>query len=243
MNRLPWDLTYAGPVTLKDAVISGYDGGVKAPPGTYTVTLEAGGTTLTRPLEVVADPRAPGITQADYEEQYRLAAAIRDTATRVYDGLRRIRSVREQVVSIGERLGKADYPAELEEMTDTLNARLGAVEEELRQTKNESNQDALRYAPKLDTQYLNLYAYVTGEDNYRFGGPDGQVVTAKAGDAIIIPAGVSHKNLDSSPDFRCVGAYPAGQSPDMQYGEPGERPRTDQNIRSVYLPKTAHYNH
>jgi uncharacterized protein YjlB len=83
-------------------------------------------------------------------------------------------------------------------------------------------------------EVLSLYA---GWVKAQFGGPDGQVAVAKAGDVIIIPAGVSHKNLDQSPDFRCVGAYPDGQSPDMQYGKPGERPQTDQNIRSVSLPR------
>lgn len=84
-------------------------------------------------------------------------------------------------------------------------------------------------------EVLGLYA---GRVEVQFGGPNGQVATAKAGDVIIIPAGVSHINLDQTPDFRCVGAYPAGQSPDMQYGKPGERPKTDQNIRSVPRPKT-----
>jgi uncharacterized protein YjlB len=84
-------------------------------------------------------------------------------------------------------------------------------------------------------EVLGLYA---GRVKAQFGGPDGQAVTAKAGDVIIIPAGVAHKNLDQSPDFRCVGAYPAGQSPDMQYGKPGEQPLADKNIRSVPLPKT-----
>ena len=83
-------------------------------------------------------------------------------------------------------------------------------------------------------EVLGLYA---GRVKVHFGGPDGQVAAAEAGDVIIIPAGVSHKNLDQSPDFRCVGAYPAGQSPDMLYGKSGERPQTDQNIRSVSLPK------
>jgi uncharacterized protein YjlB len=83
-------------------------------------------------------------------------------------------------------------------------------------------------------EVLGLYA---GRVKVRFGGPDGQAVAAKAGDVIIIPAGVSHQNLDQSPDFRCVGAYPAGQSPDMQYGKSGERPQVDQNIRSVQLPE------
>jgi hypothetical protein len=174
MNRLGWDLTYAGPITLKKAVISGYEGGVKAPPGTYTVSLTAVGETLARSLEVAADPRQLRVAQEDYEEQFRLAVAIRDTVTRVYDGLRQIRSVSEQVTSIGERIVKEGYPAELGELADTVGAKLGAVEDALRQTKNESNQDALRYPPRLDTQYLNLYAYVTGEDNYSFGGSDGR---------------------------------------------------------------------
>ena len=60
---------------------------------------------------------------------------------------------------------------------------------------------------------------------------------AEAGDVIVIPAGVSHKNIHQSPDFRCVGAYPVGQSPDMQYGKPGERPHVDRNIESVPIPK------
>ena len=70
----------------------------------------------------------------------------------------------------------------------------------------------------------------------QFGGPEGEAVTAKAGDVMIVPAGVSHKNLDQSPDFRVVGAYPRGQMVDMNDGKPGERPRADQNIKNVPLP-------
>jgi uncharacterized protein YjlB len=84
-------------------------------------------------------------------------------------------------------------------------------------------------------EVLGLYS---GQVKAMFGGPDGEMVAARAGDVIIIPAGVSHKNLEQSPDFRCVGAYPKGQSPDMQYGKPGERPQTDENIKSVPCPVT-----
>jgi uncharacterized protein YjlB len=84
-------------------------------------------------------------------------------------------------------------------------------------------------------EVLGLYA---GWVTVQFGGPQGQTATAEAGDVVIIPAGVSHKNLDQSPDFRCVGAYPQAQSPDMHYGKPGERPQADQNIRAVPLPTT-----
>lgn len=71
----------------------------------------------------------------------------------------------------------------------------------------------------------------------QLGGPGGETVTARAGDVVIIPAGVSHKNIDQSPDFSVVGAYPRGQAWDMKYGKPGERPGADDTIRNVPLPK------
>jgi len=70
----------------------------------------------------------------------------------------------------------------------------------------------------------------------QLGGPGGEAITAQAGDVIIIPAGVAHKNLDQSPDFSVVGAYPRGQSCDMMYGKAGERPGADDAIRNVSLP-------
>jgi uncharacterized protein YjlB len=72
----------------------------------------------------------------------------------------------------------------------------------------------------------------------RFGGPGGETFTAEAGDTLIIPAGVSHCNLGQSPDFKVVGAYPAGQHWDMKYGKSGERPGADDNISNVALPQT-----
>ena len=75
----------------------------------------------------------------------------------------------------------------------------------------------------------------------QFGGPEGEVITAQAGDVIIIPAGVSHKNVAQSPDFRVVGAYPRGQMWDMNSGKAGERPLADENIKNVPLPATDPY--
>jgi uncharacterized protein YjlB len=72
----------------------------------------------------------------------------------------------------------------------------------------------------------------------QFGGEQGIAVEVKAGDVVVIPAGVAHKRLRSSMDFRVVGAYPEGQSWDMCYGREGERPETDRNISRVPVPAT-----
>lgn len=82
-------------------------------------------------------------------------------------------------------------------------------------------------------EVLGVYS---GHVRVRLGGAKGQLVTLKAGDVAIVPAGVAHKNEGQSADFRVVGAYPRGTSADMQYGKDGERPRTDENIASVPLP-------
>jgi uncharacterized protein YjlB len=71
----------------------------------------------------------------------------------------------------------------------------------------------------------------------QLGGDNGVLISIGAGDVIIIPAGVAHKNMGSSDDFGVVGAYPAGQNWDMNYGKGHERPQADKNIARVPLPE------
>ena len=77
----------------------------------------------------------------------------------------------------------------------------------------------------------------SGSADVQLGGGDGIIQTLSKGDVVVIPAGVSHKNLGSSSDFRVVGAYPFGQFPDMCRDGSKERPKADQNISSVRLPE------
>jgi uncharacterized protein YjlB len=83
-------------------------------------------------------------------------------------------------------------------------------------------------------EVLGVYG---GRARVQLGGEQGIVLEVDRGDVVIIPAGVAHKNLGASPDFRVVGAYPLGQHPDMNYGEPGERPQADEHIARVPLPQ------
>lgn len=63
----------------------------------------------------------------------------------------------------------------------------------------------------------------SGWVNARLGGERGPLVTLGAGDAVLIPAGVAHRNEGQSPDFLAVGAYPRGMRVDMRYGREAER--------------------
>ena len=72
----------------------------------------------------------------------------------------------------------------------------------------------------------------------RLGGSNGIEQKVQPGDVVVIPAGVGHENLGSSGNFTVVGAYPPGQSPDLQRGEPAERSWAMESIGKVPLPPT-----
>ena len=75
-----------------------------------------------------------------------------------------------------------------------------------------------------------------GRATVRFGGPEGPVVEVRAGDVVVIPAGVSHCNEGSSEDLLVVGSYPRGQYPDINKGTPGGQAKLQEKIGKVALP-------
>ncbi|SEI97815.1 Uncharacterized protein YjlB [Dyadobacter koreensis] len=68
------------------------------------------------------------------------------------------------------------------------------------------------------------------------GGEGGEKIQVTAGDILVIPAGVGHKNLGASKDFAIVGAYPDAMDYDLMKGNPEERPKADNNIAKVQFP-------
>ncbi len=83
-------------------------------------------------------------------------------------------------------------------------------------------------------EVLGLYS---GTTLVHLGGEQGEIVTLNAGDIVIIPAGVGHKNLGSD-NLGVVGAYPEGRSWDLNRGLEGERPAADRNIETLPVPDT-----
>lgn len=81
-----------------------------------------------------------------------------------------------------------------------------------------------------------VLAICRGWATVRFGGETGTTLTVQAGDVALLPAGTGHQRLSPSGDLLVVGAYPAGQTPDLCRGRPEERLWAMVKIPQVALP-------
>ena len=75
-----------------------------------------------------------------------------------------------------------------------------------------------------------------GEARVAFGGPSGREVAVRAGDVVVIPAGVAHRNAGQSADLLVVGAYPGGGACDIRRGDPAEHATAVRAVAAVPLP-------
>jgi photosystem II stability/assembly factor-like uncharacterized protein len=141
LHRVVWDLRGPGPQ-------GGGGQGVKMPPGTYTVRLVADGTVRERPLVVTGNPRAPYITQADYESQYAATLAVRDTISAINAAL-----------------------ASMRREPDATRARFAAIEAKLVPTRAPESSIA---PARLLAHYSVLYGTLVGDGGYGSGSAEGR---------------------------------------------------------------------
>lgn len=71
-----------------------------------------------------------------------------------------------------------------------------------------------------------------------FGGSSGRVLEVRAGDVVVLPAGVGHCRQEQSPDLLIVGAYPQGMRTglDTRRGDPSEHDEVLCNIAEAAMP-------
>ncbi len=122
IHRVVWDLRHGLPFEAPDEEESDalpvppHPLGMRGPfvsPGTYAVTLEAGGQTASRPVEVRGDPELPTLTVADYQARERF--------------LLDLLGMMERIEESTERTGALH--TRLEALRDSLSMRGGSVVE------------------------------------------------------------------------------------------------------------------
>ncbi len=163
-HRFTWNMRYPGWTDFPGRIFwAARPSGPEALPGRYTVRLTVDGRTATQDFDIEMNPRAAkeGVTLADLREQFRFAMQIRDRVSAANEAILKIRAIKKAVT---ERLGQSDDQG-LHTMGAALDQKLGAVEREIYQVKNQSNQDPLNYPIKLNNKLAALESLVQGSDN------------------------------------------------------------------------------
>jgi photosystem II stability/assembly factor-like uncharacterized protein len=160
LHRVPWNLTYRGPATFPGMVLWGATtNGPAALPGSYEVRLTVDGQPLTQPLRIRKHPFRP-LSDADLREQFDLALRIRDKVSEANNAVIQIRGLKQQITA---RTAKSSDSA-LKAAAERLAKGLSAIEEEIYQVRNQSNQDPLNFPIKINNRLASLLRVVTTGD-------------------------------------------------------------------------------
>jgi len=168
LNRFSWDLQYAPVTPFQGMVLWGATtNGPLALPGTYQARLTVDGRSLTQPITGKKHPFF-NVSDADLREQFELASRIRDKVNEANDAIIQIRRIKQQLADRAQKSQSADVKAIAEQFTKEMSA----VEEDVYQVRNQSNQDPLNFPIKTNNRLASLLRVVLAGD----GKPVGNVV-------------------------------------------------------------------
>jgi photosystem II stability/assembly factor-like uncharacterized protein len=177
VNRITWDLRYepTREVRLRTSPIyaahvqtppEGRPGGQRfsllAPPGTYTITLSAGGRELSQPLVVRKDPGSGG-SEAEVAEQMTLLFELRADIDAAADTINAFESVRGQL----QALRRLVDDRTVIESSRTIEQKFTDAEGKLQELRTTGRgQDGVRFGAKLYSK-LNYLANGLMSNDYR----------------------------------------------------------------------------
>ncbi|HEV3258441.1 MAG TPA: hypothetical protein VG013_16310 [Gemmataceae bacterium] len=167
VNRVVWDLCYAGAVKIPGAKVDAGDPkeGPLVSPGEYTLKLTVGDQAVTGSVTVNLDPRLH-LSPAELEEQRKFVLAVRNDISRLSGMVVQIRAVRNQLAGRDELLKDNPQAAPLVKSAQGLIGKLDALEARLHNPKAEITYDILaqRGGARLYSQLAFLYESARDSD-------------------------------------------------------------------------------
>ena len=153
LNFIQWDLRTDPAQTYPGMILWGVRTMAPVvPPGRYTVRLTADGRSETTAVEVRRNPWITDVTDADLLAQYAFGRRIRDKVNEANGAVIAVRRVKTQ---LDDRLEQSD-DARLAAAADRLVTSASAVEADIYQVRNRSNQDPLNFPIKVNNRLANL---------------------------------------------------------------------------------------
>jgi photosystem II stability/assembly factor-like uncharacterized protein len=139
-----WGATQAGPTVL---------------PGMYQARLTVDGRAQTQSFVVKKHPQH-SVSDADLQVQWELASQIRDKVNEANNAIIQIRRIKQ---ALADRVNKTQN-ADAKAIAELLQKELTAVEEDVYQVRNQSNQDPLNFPIRTNNRLASLLRVVEAGD-------------------------------------------------------------------------------
>lgn len=166
LNSFNWNMMYDNAEGFEGLIMWAASlRGPMAPPGEYTAKLTIGDRTEEQTFKLLRDPRYPS-TDADLQAQFDFLIKVRDKVTETHQAIKDIRSAKEQMKQLMDKIRGDDEYKDLIEAGDELIEKMTEVEETLYQTKNQSGQDPLNFPIRLNNKLAALTG-VAGSGSWR----------------------------------------------------------------------------
>jgi photosystem II stability/assembly factor-like uncharacterized protein len=157
VQRFTWDLQSEPVVSFPGMVLWGATtNGPIVLPGTYRARLTVNGRALPPESFVVKKHPYHAASDEELRAQYEFASQIRDKVNEANNAVIQIRRIKQQLADRISKTSNADVKAIAEELTK----QLSAVEEDVYQVRNQSNQDPLNFPIKTNNRLASLLRVV-----------------------------------------------------------------------------------
>jgi hypothetical protein len=198
MNRFVWDMRYPDATGFPKIILwAGNLRGPVAVPGRYQVRLDVSfpptpstpfgqgqmSDRRTQSFAIMKNPNLTNVTDADLQEQFKLAMQIRDRLSQANETVVKIRALKDQIndrwakvtekavgkLPAGPGVGARSKvlkgtDAKLVDAATSLITELSDIEGEIYQYRNQSSQDPLNYPIKLNNKLAALAGVVGSAD-------------------------------------------------------------------------------
>ena len=174
-NSFVWDMKYPGAKRIDNMVLWAADfTGAKAVPNNYEVRLKVNDSELSQNFMILKNPNSEG-TIDDIKSQFNFVNEINGIVDKAHKAIINIRKIKKDLKKFQTDFADNEVAKELIEKSKSIYKSIDKVENELYQTKNQSNQDPLNYGVKLTNNLGNLNSGFRGGDF----GPTAQDIEVK----------------------------------------------------------------
>ncbi|MDX1477144.1 MAG: glycosyl hydrolase [Saprospiraceae bacterium] len=160
LNKHIWNLRRENLEAVSGVMTLGGTSGTRIGPGAYRVDIRSGSTDFSYTVQVKDDPRDPKPADAHAEKQA-LLDQLHNASQEVFDAVKNIRYVQEQIRSFQTRPEIASDTT-LVQQGNTIIATLDSLQNTMVQVKQQTFQDVINFPNQLDGELANIQGLIDG---------------------------------------------------------------------------------